>query len=407
MQTVQERFIRYAKVHTVSNPKNYNTPSSEIQFDLARLLKSELEELGLVASLDEYGYVMAKLPSNTTKKVPAIGFLAHMDTSPDFSGENVNPQIVENYDGGAIVLGTGHVMSPKHFPRMTQYVGQDLITTNGTTLLGADDKAGIAEIMTMIEYLVTHPEIEHGDVCVAFNPDEEIGRGVVKFDVEKFGAEFAYTIDGGGVGSIEYENFNAASLDLTVTGLMVHPGSSKNTMVNAMELIIEFHNALPKYEKPEYTDGYEGFYHLHHISGDVSEATITYIVRDHSDELFEKKKAYAEKIVEELRIKHPVAKFDLDLKNTYLNMRRQIEPHPHIVELAREAMLLEGITPETEAIRGGTDGANLSYMGLPCPNLFTGGENAHGRFEYVSIQAMEKSVAVALNIVKLAAEKAA
>ena len=405
MQKVQERFIRYAKVHTTSDPKNMNTPSSEIQFDLGRLLVEELKELGLSATMDEHGYVMSKLPSNSTKNIPAIGFLAHMDTSPDFSGKNVNPQIVSNYDGGDIALGNGHIMSPTDFPNMLNHKGLDLITTDGTTLLGADDKAGIAEIMTAVEYLITHPEIEHGDICVAFNPDEEIGRGVVKFDVEKFGAEFAYTLDGGEVGGIEYENFNAASMELTITGRMVHPGSSKNTMVSAMELAVEFHNALPKYEKPEYTDGYEGFYHLHSFNGDVSETTITYIIRDHSDALFEKKKAYAAKIVEELTEKYPLAVFDLNIQDTYLNMRRQIEPVSHIIDLAKEAMRAADIEPVEEPIRGGTDGANLSYMGLPCPNLFTGGQNYHGRFEYIPIQSMEKAVEVVLNIVKLLAEK--
>ena len=405
MQKVQERFIRYAKVHTTSDPKNMNTPSSEIQFDLGRLLVEELKELGLSATMDEHGYVMSKLPSNSTKNIPAIGFLAHMDTSPDFSGKNVNPQIVSNYDGGDIALGNGHIMSPTDFPNMLNHKGLDLITTDGATLLGADDKAGIAEIMTAVEYLITHSEIEHGDICVAFNPDEEIGRGVVKFDVEKFGAEFAYTLDGGEVGGIEYENFNAASMELTITGRMVHPGSSKNTMVSAMELAVEFHNALPKYEKPEYTDGYEGFYHLHSFNGDVSETTITYIIRDHSDALFEKKKAYAAKIVEELTEKYPLAVFDLNIQDTYLNMRRQIEPVSHIIDLAKEAMRAADIEPVEEPIRGGTDGANLSYMGLPCPNLFTGGQNYHGRFEYIPIQSMEKAVEVVLNIVKLLAEK--
>lgn len=401
MQKVQDRFIRYAKVHTTSNPQNMNTPSSDIQLDLAELLLAELKELGLAATMDEHGYVMAKIPSNTTKKVPAIGFLAHMDTSPDFSGKNVNPQIIENYDGGDIKLGEEHILSPKDFPNLLNHQGLTLITTDGSTLLGADDKAGIAEIMTMVEYLVTNPDFEHGDICVAFNPDEEIGRGVVKFDVEKFGAEFAYTLDGGEVGGIEYENFNAASMELTITGRMVHPGSSKNKMINAMECAIEFHSALPKYEKPEYTDGYEGFYHLHSFNGDVSETTITYIIRDHSDELFEKKKEYATKIVEELQTQYPLAKFDLTIKDTYLNMCRQIEPVFHIIDLAKDAMRAAGITPVEEPIRGGTDGSNLSYMGLPCPNLFTGGQNYHGRFEYIPIESMEKAVEVVLNIIKL------
>lgn len=402
MQTVQERFMRYVKIHTTSNPANMQTPSTNIQLDLARLLVEELTTLGLAVTMDEYGYVMAKLPSNTEKKAPVIGFLAHLDTSPDFSGQNVNPQIVENYDGGDIELGNGVVLSSVDFPNMLKHRGMDLITTDGMTLLGADDKAGIAEIMTAIEYLIQHPEIEHGDICIGFNPDEEVGRGVVKFDVEKFGADFAYTMDGGEVGSIQYENFNAAEMELLITGRMVHPGSAKNAMINATELAMEFHAALPQYEKPEYTSGYEGFYHLHKIKGDVNETSMTYIIRDHSLDLFEKKKEYATKIVEELKLKYPLAHLELKIENTYLNMKQQIEPVMHIIDLAKTAMVEAGITPIVKPIRGGTDGANLSYMGLPTPNIFAGGQNMHGRFEYVPIQSMEKAVSVIVNIARLA-----
>jgi peptidase T len=405
---VQDRLIKYAKVHTTSDPFCYETPSSQRQFDLAHLLVAELNALGVSdVTIDEHAYVMGRIPSNTNKKnVPAIGFLAHMDTSPDLSGENVNPQTVENYDGGDIKLNDEYTLSPKDFPELKNYVGQTLITTDGTTLLGADDKAGIAEIMTAIEYILAHPGFEHGDICVAFNPDEEIGRGVVKFDVAKFGADFAYTLDGGAIGGVEYENFNAASMDLEVKGRGTHPGSSKNQMVNAQEIILEFHKALPQYEKPEYTTGYEGFYHLHSMSGDVETAHLKYIIRDHSDELFEKKKAYAKKVVEELQVKYPIARFNLDIKNTYLNMRRQIEPNMHIIELAKAAFAKVGITSVVEPIRGGTDGSNLSYMGLPCPNLFTGGHNYHGRFEYIPVESMEKAVEVVLNIINLAVENA-
>ncbi len=406
-KTILDKFIRYVKVHTVSDPQNMETPSTAIQFDLAKILVEELKALGVPeVSLDEYGYVMAKIPSNSEKKIPAIGFMAHMDTSPDFSGENVKPQLVEKYDGGDIRLNDDTIMSPAYFPNLLQYVGKTLITTDGTTLLGADDKAGIAEIMTAVEYLMAHPEIEHGDICIGFNPDEEIGRGVVKFDVQKFGADFAYTLDGGAIGGLEYENFNAASMKLTVKGRMVHPGDSKGKMINASEVAILFHQALPLYERPEYTSGYEGFYHLHGMQSNVELAEVTYIIRDHSDILFEKKKVYAEQVVVALREKYPVAEIELEISDTYLNMKRQIEPVFHIIELAQDAMKNLDITPIIQPIRGGTDGSNLSYMGLPCPNLFTGGHNAHGRFEYVVLESMEKATELVLEIIKLAAKNA-
>ncbi|GBU11001.1 peptidase T [Erysipelotrichaceae bacterium] len=407
MERVQDKFIRYIKVNTISDPASYETPSTKIQFDLAYILKQELEYLGVSdVSCDEHGYVMGKIPSNSTKKIPAIGFLAHIDTSPDFSGEDINPQIIENYDGKDIKLGDGIVMSADYFKNLANYIGQTLITTDGTTLLGADDKAGIAEIMCAVEYILAHPEIEHGDICIGFNPDEEIGRGVVKFDVNRFGAEFAYTLDGGAIGGLEYENFNAASMKLTIEGRMVHPGDSKHKMINAGEVAIAFHTALPKLERPEYTTGYEGFYHLQGMDASVEKTVSQYIIRDHDDILFEKKKMYATQIVEELKYAYPEAVIQLEIANTYLNMKRQIKPVMHIIDLAKDAMMQIGITPVVKPIRGGTDGSNLSYMGLPCPNLFTGGHNAHGRFEYVVIESMEKATELIVEIIKTAAERA-
>ncbi|MGL5042929.1 MAG: peptidase T [Culicoidibacterales bacterium] len=407
MERVESRFMRYVKVNTVSDASNMATPSTVIQFDLARMLLAELHGLGILnATMDEFGYVMAKLVSNSRKQIPAIGFMAHMDTSPDFLGENVKPQVVRDYDGGDIRLNDENMLSPVDFPSLLDYVGKTLITTDGTTLLGADDKAGIAEIMAAVEYLVNHPEIEHGDICIGFNPDEEIGRGVVKFDVEKFGAAFAYTLDGGAIGCMEYENFNAAAMKLVVHGRMVHPGDSKGKMVNAAEVAIAFHNALPKFERPEYTAGYEGFYHLTDFTGGVELATANYIIRDHSDELYAEKKRYAHAIVAQLEEAYPIAKISLEVSDTYLNMKRQIEPVFHIIDLAQKAMESVGITPIITPIRGGTDGSNLSYMGLPCPNLFAGGHNAHGRFEYVVVESMEAAVEVVLAIVQLSVDLA-
>ena len=405
-EQVVERFLRYINVHTTSDPENMVTPSATRILDLADILKNELIDLGMSdVTLDEYGYVMAKLPSNSTKNIPAIGFLAHMDTSPDYSGENVKPQIIEAYDGGSIALGDTKILSPENFPSLKKYIGETLITTDGTTLLGADDKAGIAEIMTAMEYLIAHPEIEHGTICVAFNPDEEVGRGVVKFDVDKFGADFSYTLDGGKVGELQYENFNAASMDVLVQGRAVHPGEAKNTMINAQEIALAFHAALPTYERPQFTTGYEGFYHLHEMSGDVENAKLHYIIRDHGDELFAKKKDYAQQVVAELQVQYPDAVITVNIEDSYLNMKRQIMPVFEIIELAEAAMQNCGITPIIEPIRGGTDGSNLSYMDLPCPNIFAGGHNFHGPFEYIPTSSMLKATEVVIEIVKLAASK--
>lgn len=400
MTNVVERFMKYVAVHTTSDPTQMTTPSTQRQFDLAKILFSELRDLGVdQVTLDEHGYVFAKICSNTDKDVPAVGFVAHMDTSPDFNGENVKPQMIPNYDGGDIALGENIILSPQHFPSLLDHIGQTLITTDGTTLLGADDKAGVAEIMTAVAYILEHDEIKHGDICIGFTPDEEIGRGVVKFDVAKFGADFAYTVDGGEVGGIDYENFNAASLVVKIQGRMVHPGSAKDKMVNATELAMEFHQALPQYEKPEYTEGYEGFYHLQSMTGSVEESVLEYIIRDHDDSIFAKKKAYAQQVADQLQLKYPLAQVSVTVSDTYLNMRRQIEPQMHIVELAKTVMVDLGITPIVSPIRGGTDGSNLSYMGLPCPNLFTGGYNYHGRFEYIAVESMEKTVRVIVGII--------
>lgn len=406
MQSVTERFLEYVKIYTTSDPENTETPSTQRQFDLANVLCEQLRAMGIDnATVDAHGYVMAKIPSNSAKQLPAVGFIAHMDTSPDCSGEGVNPQIVENYDGTTIKLNEQYELSPQDFPDLLKYVGQTLITTDGTTLLGADDKAGVAEIMTAAEYLMNHPEIEHGDVCIGFTPDEEIGRGVVKFDVERFGAEFAYTMDGGKIGELQYENFNAGSLKVKVHGRLVHPGDAKDAMINASEIAIAFHSMLPTLERPEYTEGYEGFYHLHTMSGEVEYAELNYIIRDHSRELFEDKKQRAEQIAEFLNKQHPGAKVIVEMSDSYYNMKEQVEPVFHIVELAEQAMQSVGVTPLIEPIRGGTDGSNLSYMGLPCPNIFAGGHNFHGRFEFVPVESMEKAVEVIVAIVQLVGQK--
>ncbi|TLG72472.1 peptidase T [Culicoidibacter larvae] len=406
MQSVTERFLEYVKIYTTSDPENTKTPSTQRQFDLAHLLCEQLQAMGIEnANVDAHGYVMAKILSNSKKDLPAVGFIAHMDTSPDCSGENVRPQIIENYDGSTIKLNDEYQLSPQDFPDLLKYVGQTLITTDGTTLLGADDKAGIAEIMAAAEFLMSHPEIEHGDVCIGFTPDEEIGRGVVKFDVERFGAEFAYTMDGGKIGELQYENFNAGSLKVKVHGRLVHPGDAKDAMINASEIAMEFHSMLPTLERPEYTEGYQGFYHLHTMSGEVEYAELNYIIRDHSRELFEDKKQRAEQIAEFLNKQHPGAKVIVELSDSYYNMKEQVEPVFHIVELAEQAMKSVGVTPLIEPIRGGTDGSNLSYMGLPCPNIFAGGHNFHGRFEFVPVASMEKAVEVIVAIVQLVGQK--
>lgn len=398
-----ERFLSYVKVETTSDETTEVTPSTPGQMEFAEQLRDELSNIGLSdVYLDGNGYLYATLPANTTKEVPTIGFIAHMDTAPDASGKNVTPRIVKNYDGKNIVLNEKEnvVMRPSYFPELLNHVGEDLIVTDGTTLLGADDKAGIAEIVTAMEYLMAHPEIEHGKIRIAFNPDEEIGLGAHKFDVARFGCDWGYTMDGGEVGELEYENFNAASAKITFHGVNVHPGSAKGKMVNAGILAVEFADTLPDDERPETTEGYEGFYHLTSMNGSVEEATLTYIIRDHNRELFELRKATIQKLVDQFNENHPGC-CEAVIKDQYYNMLEKIEPMMFIIENAKKAMLEAGVTPKVQPIRGGTDGAQLSFKGLPCPNIFAGGMNMHGRFEYVPIPSMEKAMMTVVNIAKL------
>lgn len=405
-----QRFTTYAKVDTQSNDDSQTCPSTPGQLDLARLLVEELQAIGMQeVTLDENGYVMATLPANTDKDVPTIGFLSHLDTATDFTGANVNPQIVDNYDGNAIVLNEALqvVLSPTEFPELANYKGHTLITTDGTTLLGADDKAGIAEIMTAMAYLLQHPEIKHGKVRVAFTPDEEIGRGPHRFDVAAFGAKYAYTVDGGPLGELEYESFNAAQAKITVKGTNVHPGSAKGKMINSAKIAMELHSRLPVEEAPEFTDGYDGFYHLISIQGDVERTDLRYIIRDFDKANFEARKAKLEAIVKELQGKFGEKSIILDMKDQYYNMKDKIEPVKHIVDIAYQAMKQVGIEPIITPIRGGTDGSQLSYMGLPTPNIFTGGENYHGKFEYVSADNMVKATEVIIEIIKLYEQQAA
>lgn len=404
-----ERFLTYVKVDTQSNEASLSCPSTEKQFDLLNLLKDELAAIGMQEiTLDENGYLFATLPANTDKQMPTIGFLAHVDTATDFSGANVNPQIIENYDGGDIVLNKALniILSPKDFPELTGYKGQTLITTDGTTLLGADDKAGIAEIVTAMDYLIQHPEIKHGKIRVAFTPDEEIGRGPHKFDVERFNADFAYTLDGGPLGELEYESFNAASAKVTVKGTNVHPGSAKNKMVNSLKIAMDFHAELPKEEAPEYTEGYEGFYHLLSMTGDVEQTNLSYIIRDHDRAKFEAKKATMQEIAVKYQEKYGQENIILEVNDQYYNMGEKIEPVKEIVDVAHQAMVNLGIKPIVKPIRGGTDGSQLSFMGLPTPNIFAGGENFHGKFEYVSVQSMEKASEVIVELVQLFEQRA-
>ncbi len=399
-----ERFLTYVKVDTQSNEASLSCPSTEKQFNLLNLLKDELASIGMQEiTLDENGYLFATLPANTEKQLPTIGFLAHVDTATDFTGANVKPQIIENYDGGDIVLNKALniILSPKDFPELSGYKGQTLITTDGTTLLGADDKAGIAEIVTAMDYLIQHPEIKHGKIRVAFTPDEEIGRGPHKFDVERFNADFAYTLDGGPLGELEYESFNAASAKLTVKGTNVHPGSAKNKMVNSMKIAMDFHAELPKEEAPEYTEGYEGFYHLLAMNGDVEQTNLSYIIRDHDRAKFEAKKTTMQEIAAKYQAKYGQENILLELNDQYYNMGEKIEPVKEIVDVAHQAMVNLGIKPIVKPIRGGTDGSQLSFMGLPTPNIFAGGENFHGKFEYVSVQSMEKASEVIVELVQL------
>lgn len=404
MEFLIEKFLEYVKVDTTSNGENKSCPSTEIQWDLAKIIVKDLEKIGLVnISLDENGYIMGTLPKNTDKEIPTIGFIAHMDTAPSFNGTDVKPRIIENYTGENIILNKDLdiIMDTKDFPELKNYVGQDLIVTDGTTLLGADDKAGIVEIMTALKYLKENPHIEHGDIKIGVTPDEEIGRGANLFDVEKFGAEFAYTIDGGEIGELEYENFNACTASLKISGRDIHPGASKNKMINSMLLGMELNSMLPVQERPEYTEGYEGFFLLTDFKGSIENSEVKYIIRDHSKEKFLIKKDLIENAIKYLQVKYPEARFDLTLTDSYYNMREMIEPVYHIVELAQNAMLEVGVTPNIKPIRGGTDGARLSFKGLPCPNIFTGGHNFHGKFEFIPIQSMRKSVEVILKIVEL------
>ena len=401
MKKVEERFLEYVKINTKSDETTRVTPSTKGQLVLAEKLCNELKELGLKdARISEYGYVYATLEKNCNKDLPSIGFIAHMDTAPDYSGENVNPQIVENYDGGDIKLNDSVVLSPKFSPELKLYIGQRLITTDGNTLLGADDKAGLAEIMTAVEYLINHPEIEHGDIKIGFTPDEEIGEGADHFDVEGFGADFAYTMDGGRIGELEFENFNAAGVKVKITGVNVHPGYAKNKMLNSIMVANEFINSLPLDEVPEKTERYEGFYHLTDINATVENTTLNYIIRDFFTDTFEARKNKLKEIEKELNKKYGEGTVVVEIKEQYRNMKEKIEPVMHIVDNANEAMIEANVTPNIRPIRGGTDGARLSFMGLPTPNIFAGGENFHGKYEYVPIESMEKAVEVIINIVK-------
>lgn len=404
-----KRFTTYVKIDTQSNEEADTCPSTKGQLELANLLVKELKEMGMTdVTMDENGYVMATLPANTdNKNVPTIGFLAHMDTATDFTGKNVNPQIVENYDGNNITLNEhlNIVLSPDQFPNLKNYIGQTLITTDGTTLLGADDKAGIAEIMTAMNYLINHPEIKHGKIRVAFTPDEEIGRGPHKFNVEKFDAKYAYTMDGGPLGELQYESFNAAAAKVIIKGNNIHPGSAKGKMINSAKIAMEFNRQLPENEAPEYTDGYEGFYHLLSINGDVEKTVLSYIIRDFDKSKFEERKKTMEKITQSFQGKYGKERIILELNDQYYNMREKIEPVFEIVEIAKEAMQNLNIAPVVEPIRGGTDGSQLSYMGLPTPNIFTGGENFHGKFEYISLDTMAKATEVIIEIIQLFEKK--
>ncbi len=406
MEKILDRFLRYVSVDTQSDENSESQPSSAKQLDLLRMLRDELTAMGVEATLDEYGYVMATLPSNIDRKVPVVGFIAHVDTSPDASGANVRPQIIENYDGGDIALKgvPGLFLKPSEFPELLGHKGETIITTDGTTLLGADDKAGVAEIMNAVQYIVEHPEFKHGEIRIGFTPDEEIGRGVVKFDVKKFGAEYAYTMDGGEVGELEFENFNAASAKIHIQGRNVHPGYAKGKMKNAILIGMELNSLLPVQQRPEFTEGYEGFFHIISFKGSVEEADFGYIIRDHDRAKFEEKKEVIGKCVAFINEKYGEGTASLEVKDQYYNMRQQVEPYYFIVEKAVKAMEMEGIEARIQPIRGGTDGANLSFKGLPCPNIFAGGLNFHGKMEFAPLESIEKASRVVLNIISLFAE---
>lgn len=402
MENLLDRFLRYVAVDTQSDENSESQPSTEKQLVLLEMLRDELRALGLEAELDQWGYVMATLPSNLDHKAPAIGFIAHVDTSPDASGKDVKAQIIRNYDGGDIELKgvPGLALRVADFPELAGYKGQTIITTDGTTLLGADDKAGVAEIMNAVEYLVEHPEVKHPEVKIGFTPDEEIGRGVVKFDVARFGADYAYTMDGGAIGELEFENFNAAAATVKIQGRNIHPGYAKGKMKNAMLIGMEFNSLLPVEQRPEYTEGYEGFYHLIGFKGSVEQAELSYILRDHDLGLYEKRKETMLRCAEFINAKWGEGTASVELRHQYYNMRKEVEPHYHIIEKAVKAMEMNGIKPKIQPIRGGTDGANLSFMGLPCPNIFAGGHNFHGKMEFVPLESMEAASRVILGILE-------
>lgn len=409
MQALVERFLRYVRVNTESDPDSDTCPSTECQWELARALRDELESLGLQGvTLDKRAYLMATLPANTDRPLPTIGFISHFDTSPDFTGEGVRPRLVEDYDGKDILLNKQEniVLSPDYFPELLSYTGQTLIVTDGTTLLGADDKAGIAEIITAVEYLINHPEIPHGEIRIGFTPDEEIGRGAHHFDVEAFGADWAYTVDGSQVGELEYENFNAAKAEIRVQGKSVHPGYARDKMINAIGVLQEILRGLPGEEVPEKTSGREGFFHLHHIDGQIEEARARLIIRDHNREKFEHRKSQLKELVASAQSKHRTP-IELIMEDQYYNMKEKIMPVFPIVAVAEEAMEAVGVVPIIKPIRGGTDGSQLSYRGLPCPNIFAGGHNFHGKYEYIPVESMQKAVEVIVKICELTAHKPA
>lgn len=406
MESILDRFLRYVSTDTQSDPDSQSQPSTRKQLDLLGMLRDELAAMGIEASLDEYGYVMAAIPSNCGDNIPAVGFIAHVDTSPDASGADIKPRIIKDYDGGDILLNpdSGLSIRTADFPELKSYAGQTIITADGTTLLGADDKAGVAEIMDAVQYIVSHPEFRHGPIRIGFTPDEEIGRGTIKFDVQKFNAKYAYTMDGGAIGELEYENFNAASATVHIQGRNIHPGYAKGKMLNAILIGMEMNFLLPVEQRPEFTEGYDGFFHIVSFSGTVEEATFSYIIRDHDMALFERKKDMLRKCTDFINFKYGEKVAETVITHQYYNMRKEVEPHYHIIEKAIKAMEMEGIQPHVQPIRGGTDGANLSFMGLPCPNIFAGGHNFHGKLEFVPLESMEKASKVILNIISLFAE---
>jgi len=403
MEKILDRFLRYVAVDTQSDDESLSQPSTDKQFDLLQMLADELKAMGVPSvSLDKNGYLMAAIPSNNDRPVPAVGLIAHVDTSPDASGSNIHPRIIEFYDGTDIPLDAenGVVITVKDFPEILQYRGQTLITTDGTTLLGADDKAGVAEIMTAVQHIMEHPEIKHGKICIGFTPDEEIGRGVDHFDVKTFGADFAYTFDGGEIGELEYENFNAASAKIHICGRNIHPGYAKDKMKNAILIATELNDLLPVQQRPEFTEGYDGFFHIVKFSGVVEEADIQYIIRDHDRTAFEKKKVVMQQAADFINARYGAGTVTAEIRDQYYNMREEVEKRMEVVDIALRAIKDAGVTPKVRPIRGGTDGARLSYMGLPCPNIFAGGHNFHGKLEFIPLQSMEKATQVALNIIQ-------